>query len=104
MENFTRSVGKSLIHQGLPAGLIIFGISNMEPKLLLSVYRGDSRLMVYRSIKYLAFLLTIITLLSGSALANATARASVKPEAGTLALLGTGLIGLATLVRRHFSN
>ncbi len=60
--------------------------------------------MVYRSIKYLAFLLTIITLLSGSALANATARASVKPESGTLALLGTGLIGLATLVRRHFSN
>jgi len=38
VENFTRSVGKSLIHQGLPAGLIIFGISNMEPKLLLSVW------------------------------------------------------------------
>ncbi|PYX53961.1 MAG: hypothetical protein DMG73_19820 [Acidobacteria bacterium] len=46
--------------------------------------------MPYRSIKQVG--------------ATTAARASVKPESGTLALLGTGLIGLATLVRRHFSN
>jgi threonine dehydrogenase-like Zn-dependent dehydrogenase len=61
--------------------------------------------MPYRSIKQVGFLLIIISaLMSGSALATTAARASVKPESGTLALLGTGLIGLATLVRRHFSN
>jgi len=60
--------------------------------------------MSYRSIKQVGFLLIINALMSGSALATTAARASVKPESGTLALLGTGLIGLATLVRRHFSN
>jgi len=42
--------------------------------------------------------------IAGSAFADATAHVAVmKPESGTLALLGTGLVGLATLVRRHFN-
>lgn len=35
--------------------------------------------------------------------APAVVRSSVVPEPGLLVLLGGGLIGLATLVRRHMS-
>jgi PEP-CTERM motif len=31
-------------------------------------------------------------------------QSSVFPEPGVLALLGGGLVGLAALIRRHFSN
>jgi hypothetical protein len=32
------------------------------------------------------------------------ARAQLIPESGTLALFGSGLIGVAALIRRHFSD
>jgi PEP-CTERM motif len=31
-------------------------------------------------------------------------RSSILPEAGTLALFGSGMIGVAALIRRHFSE
>ncbi len=31
-------------------------------------------------------------------------RPSILPEAGTLALFGSGMIGVAALIRRHFSE
>ena len=35
---------------------------------------------------------------------RAVVHQSVMPEPGVLALLGGGLVGLATVVRRHLSN
>jgi hypothetical protein len=34
----------------------------------------------------------------------AVVRSSVVPEPGLLVLLGGGLVGIAALIRRHFSN
>lgn len=34
----------------------------------------------------------------------AAAKSSVIPEPGVLALLGGGLVGLATVIRRHLGN
>ena len=57
-----------------------------------------------RSFRSLALVLMFTIVIAGSAFADATAHVAVmKPESGTLALLGTGLVGLATLVRRHFN-
>jgi threonine dehydrogenase-like Zn-dependent dehydrogenase len=50
-----------------------------------------------------SLILLTLTLCAGSALA-APARAQIIPESGTLALFGSGLIGLAALIRRHFSE
>jgi presenilin-like A22 family membrane protease len=48
--------------------------------------------------------LSVLVLAANSFAAPAVVRASVLPEPGLLALLGGGLVGLATLIRRHMSN
>jgi hypothetical protein len=49
------------------------------------------------------FLLVLI-LASNSFASPAVVKSSVFPEPGLLALLGGGLVGLATLIRHHLSN
>jgi hypothetical protein len=44
----------------------------------------------------------VIVTFSGTLFAQ-PAHAQLIPESGTLALFGSGLIGLAALIRRHFS-
>ena len=48
----------------------------------------------------------LLVLLMATNLFGATAvvRASAAPQPGLLALLGSGLVGLAVLVRRHLSD
>ena len=48
--------------------------------------------------------LLVLVLVSNSFAAPAVVRSSVIPEAGLLVLLGGGLVGLATLIRRHLSD
>jgi hypothetical protein len=43
-------------------------------------------------------------LATNSFAAPAVAQSSVIPEPGLLALLGGGLVGLATLIRRHLND
>ena len=50
-----------------------------------------------------AFLLVLI-LATSSFAAPASLTASAVPEPGLLVLLGSGLVGLATLIRRHLSE
>jgi hypothetical protein len=57
------------------------------------------RVVIYR----FGLAMLTVTLCAGSAMA-APARAQLIPESGTLALFGSGLIGLAALIRRHFSE
>jgi hypothetical protein len=49
-------------------------------------------------------LVIVVTLSASSFAAPAAVKSSVYPEPGLLALLGGGLVGLATLIRRHLSN
>jgi hypothetical protein len=49
-------------------------------------------------------LVLISMLVVNSFAAPAAVRASSTPQPGLLILLGTGLVGLATLVRRRFGN
>jgi hypothetical protein len=50
-------------------------------------------------------ILLVLILATNSFAAPAAARSvSVFPEPGLLALLGGGLVGLATLIRRHLSD
>ena len=48
--------------------------------------------------------LLVLMLATNSFAAPAVAQSSVIPEPGLLALLGGGLVGLATLIRRHLSD
>jgi len=48
--------------------------------------------------------LLVLILAASSFAAPAVVKSSVFPEPGVLVLLGGGLIGLATLIRRHLSN
>ncbi|MGB8010477.1 MAG: hypothetical protein WCF68_02620 [Terriglobales bacterium] len=48
--------------------------------------------------------LLMLILATNSFAATATATAAVAPQPGLLVLLGGGLVGLATLVRRHLSE
>jgi len=48
--------------------------------------------------------LLVLILATNSFAAPAVVRSSVIPEPGLLALLGGGLVGLATLIRRHMSD
>ena len=51
------------------------------------------------------FGLLLIMILGGSSFAQTTIlKASAVPEPGVLIALGSGLIGLATVVRRHFTR
>jgi len=50
----------------------------------------------------LPLLSLVIVTFSGTLFAQ-PAHAQLIPESGTLALFGSGLIGLAALIRRHFS-
>ena len=54
-------------------------------------------------VRSIGIVLMLAILFTGIALAQ-PARAQVLPESGTLALFGSGLIGLAALIRRHFSE
>ena len=49
-------------------------------------------------------LLLVLILATNSFAAPAVVKSAVFPEPGLLALLGGGLVGLATLVRRHLSD
>jgi len=46
----------------------------------------------------------VLMLAAISFAAPAVVRSSVVPEPGVLVLLGGGLVGLATFIRRHLSN
>jgi PEP-CTERM motif len=48
--------------------------------------------------------LLVLVLATNSFAAPAVTPSSVIPEPGLLALLGGGLVGLATLIRRHLSD
>ncbi len=48
--------------------------------------------------------LLVLMLATNSFAAPAVVQSSVIPEPGLLALLGGGLVGLATLIRRHLSD
>jgi hypothetical protein len=48
--------------------------------------------------------LLVLIVTTSSFAAPAVVKSSVVPEPGVLALLGSGLIGLATFIRRHLSN
>jgi len=48
--------------------------------------------------------LLVLVLAANSYAAPAVVKSSVFPEPGLLALLGGGLVGLATLIRRHLSD
>ena len=48
--------------------------------------------------------LLVLILAASSFAAPAVVKSSVFPEPGVLVLLGGGLVGLATLIRRHLSN
>lgn len=48
--------------------------------------------------------LLILTFATNSFAAPAVAKATVVPETGLLVLLGGGLVGLASFVRRHLSE
>jgi hypothetical protein len=52
----------------------------------------------------LLVLILILTLATNSFATPIVAQSSVFPEPGLLALLGGGLLGLAALIRRHFSE
>ena len=60
--------------------------------------------MSFRTLRFLLLLGSLAALLAGNALAHVASHTALKPESGTLALLGSGLVGLATLVRRHFNH
>jgi hypothetical protein len=47
--------------------------------------------------------LLVLFFASNSFAAPAVVKSSVLPEPGLLALLGGGLVGLATLIRRHLN-
>jgi hypothetical protein len=51
-----------------------------------------------------AILLLLILVTNTFAATTTVVKSSVIPEPGLLALLGGGLVGLATLIRRHMSN
>jgi hypothetical protein len=55
-----------------------------------------------RTLGPVAFLLLI--LVSSSFAATTVVKSSVVPEPGVLALLGSGLVGIAAFIRRHFTN
>ena len=57
-----------------------------------------------RNLGYVVLLMSILAVNSFAAAAPAVVRSSVFPEPGLLALLGGGLVGLATLIRRHLSD
>jgi hypothetical protein len=48
--------------------------------------------------------LLILILASNSFAAPAVVKSAMLPEPGLLALLGGGLVGLATLIRRHLND
>jgi hypothetical protein len=48
--------------------------------------------------------LLVLILATNSFAAPAVVQSSVIPEPGLLALLGGGLVGLATLIRRHLGD
>jgi hypothetical protein len=49
-------------------------------------------------------ILFVVLLTSASFARSTVLKAAAFPEPGVLFALGTGLVGLATLVRRHFSK
>jgi hypothetical protein len=53
---------------------------------------------------FVPVMLLVLMLATNSFAAPAVAQSSVIPEPGLLALLGGGLVGLATLIRRHLSD
>jgi hypothetical protein len=57
-----------------------------------------------RNLAPVVLLILILATSSFAAPAAAVVRSEVLPEPGLLALLGGGLVGLATLIRRHLSD
>ena len=53
---------------------------------------------------FVPVMLLVLMLATNSLAAPAVAQSSVIPEPGLLALLGGGLVGLATLIRRHLND
>ena len=54
--------------------------------------------------KFGPVVLLVLILATNSFAARAVVQSSVIPEPGLLALLGGGLVGLATLIRRHLGD
>ena len=73
--------------------------AQLESHLPLSKAKGAFTLRILGP----AVLLVLI-LASNSFAAPAVVKASIVPEPGLLALLGGGLVGLATLIRHHLSD
>jgi len=79
--------------------LIDIKTARLESCLPLFTVKGVS------SVRNLGPALLLVLILAGNSFAAPTvAKSSVFPEPGLLALLGGGLVGLATLIRRHLGD
>jgi hypothetical protein len=77
----------------------IVKIARLESGLPMCKAKGVS------SVRNLGPVVLLVLILAANSFAAPTlVKSSVFPEPGLLALLGGGLVGLATLIRRHLSD
>jgi len=85
--------------RGKPLFELIVKIDLLENSLRLPKAKGVS---LVRNLGPVALL--VLILVTNSFAASTVVKSSVFPEPGLLVLLGGGLVGLATLIRRHLSD